>query len=200
MHIELAPNKYQDPLADEHLPIIQDNQVRLAIHQLCATPFGEEIIACDKTNDINTLQSPYVEPKTMHEQSMNNESNHLLANTSTIGGDYLVLPVHATTPLPSITFDHLQDYNSTSIISNMNFIHATSNIASQNEFADNQGTELFDSLSSSSSPSATDTDLDWTNTGFNIHRLRESPQDRIDHINKEVQTSVVKGRYVRTVI
>ena len=48
-----------------------------------------------------------MENKTIYEQSIKNNSNHLLANTSAISGDYLVLPIYINIPLPSIILDYL---------------------------------------------------------------------------------------------
>ena len=162
----------------------------------------------------------------MYEQLINNDSNHLLANTLTISRDYLVLPTHATTPLPSIILDHLYstfidylpikyihyighsyssstitlpstalepenstlpplkirnqedlklsndmgnlnsfnscnvNFHSTSIISNIDFVYANTNIISQSEFANKPVTGLLDSSSSLLLILFTDTDLD----------------------------------------
>ena len=172
--LTLAPHSYQNPLDDEHLPVIQDNQVRLAIHQLCTIPMGEEIV----TNDNQAL---FIHQTTVHEASQTEQSSHLLENTSTLAGDYVVLPTHEPTPLPSLTFEHhFTPYDPVISHNQINQVKTSSN----------------DSTSSNSTSSSFN--LDWTDTGFTIHRLKESPQTRIDRINNEVKHSVVKGRFVRT--
>ena len=101
--LTLAPQSYQNPLADEYLPVIQDNQVRLTMHQLCTIPMGEEIIASDNYENHTTL---FIHNTTVHEASQTEQSSHLLENTSTLAGDYVILPTYEPTSLLSLTFEH----------------------------------------------------------------------------------------------
>ena len=232
LQITLAPLNYQNPLTDEYLPIIQDNQVRIAIHQLCTIPMGENLIASDHTNET----SIYVQSSTAHEQSIANQCQ-ILANTSTLAGGYAIINTSDSTLLPSLTFDdspthhapivsntqvhnlHLvpkstasstpstnsshknlsptSEYDpisSAPIITNIDFIHSMHN-SSTSTTQEHQSTPTSHSSQSSTHSSI---HLDWTTTGFTIHRLKESPQQRIDRINSEVKHSVVKGRFVRS--
>ena len=120
----------------------------------------EEIVASDTYDQHPAL---FVHKTTMHEASQTEQSSHLLENTSTLARDYIALPTHEPTSLPSLTFNHhYTPY--TPVISNIDIMHGTCNHDKLNSL----------SLHQSSNSTSTGINLDWTDTGFAIHRLKES--------------------------
>ena len=84
--------------------------------------------------------------------------------------------------------------SSSPIITNIDFIHSIHNSSTST----NQEHQSTSTSHSSQGSTHSSINLDWTTTRFTIHRLKESPQQRIDRINSEVKHSVVKGRFIRS--
>ena len=71
---------------------------------------GEDIVTCDAQD--SSENSTFITSTTAHEASLYDKLSYLLANTSTLAGDYVILPVGDSIPLPSLIFNYiLPEYN-----------------------------------------------------------------------------------------